>query len=368
MSDFEVPVVRIGAIVKHPNADTLSITEVEGCPVIIRTGDFKEGDLAIYLPVESLIPEGRIWVARFCSHLKFKHGLHRLKAVRLRGIFSMGMVVPIEALAVASGLSIPETLKVKELENALNHNVADQLGVVKYEEPEEVIQAQAVPYPKSRWEVFVSFIRGLFGLRRKAAPRPFPIYGVEHYRKNKRTLYEGEEIIVTEKIHGTNFAAGYIKGKFLVSSHKVLRKEDDSVYWRAARSYCLEERLKEFPGFVVYGEIFGPSIQDMGYDLRGADIELRLFDVYDTKTRRYLDEADFQAFCNATGQLRTPPLYRGPYDQEQVERLADGESQIASHFREGIVIKPVVTGARGRVALKLVGETYLLRKNGTERH
>ena len=42
MSEFSCPLVRIGAIQKHPNADSLSITEVDGCPVVFKTIDFKE--------------------------------------------------------------------------------------------------------------------------------------------------------------------------------------------------------------------------------------------------------------------------------------------------------------------------------------
>jgi hypothetical protein len=50
MSEWIVRVVEIGEVVKHPNADSLSITEVEGYPCIIRTGDFQTGDKAVYIP------------------------------------------------------------------------------------------------------------------------------------------------------------------------------------------------------------------------------------------------------------------------------------------------------------------------------
>jgi hypothetical protein len=55
MPEFSCPVVRVGPVTKHPNADSLSITEVDGCPVIIKTTDFKEGDLAVYVPIESVV-------------------------------------------------------------------------------------------------------------------------------------------------------------------------------------------------------------------------------------------------------------------------------------------------------------------------
>ena len=146
MSEHEVPVVRIGHIERHSNADSLSLTEIDGCPVVIRTTDFKEGDLAIYLPVESLIPEGKPWVKIHCSHLKFKaNGFHRLKAARLRGVFSMGMLVPFAALQGSHFLW------------KVGDDVAEELGVGYYEELEDIVQEPGKP--KTRWGRFKSWVR-----------------------------------------------------------------------------------------------------------------------------------------------------------------------------------------------------------------
>ena len=56
MSEFSCPVIELTAFRKHPNADTLSITEVDGCPVVFRTEEFKSGDLLVYIPVEAIVP------------------------------------------------------------------------------------------------------------------------------------------------------------------------------------------------------------------------------------------------------------------------------------------------------------------------
>ena len=57
MSQFSCPLIQIGKVGKHPNADTLSITTVDGGPVIFRTGDFAPGDYAVYIPVDAVVPE-----------------------------------------------------------------------------------------------------------------------------------------------------------------------------------------------------------------------------------------------------------------------------------------------------------------------
>lgn len=364
MSDFSCPLVRVGEIKKHPNADTLSITEVEGCPVIVRTTDFQEGSLAVYLPIESMIPEDRAWVKEFCSHLKFKNGFHRLKAVRLRGVFSMGMLVPSGALHESP------VWPTCHFDANLGNDVAGELGVVKYEEPDDEPEAivEGKPRKRSLWKRFRAWVRRLFGITPPAPkPRLMPVYEVLHYRKHKSMLVPGEEIVCTEKIHGSNAAVCFKDGQLWVSSHRVLRKvEDESIWWRAARIYHLDKALKDFPDHAFYGEVFGPDVQDMGYDIPAGQLGLRFFDVMDLTTRTFLDYDATDKLLRDLGLVPVPEVYRGPYDPDVVEKLADGKSTIASHFREGIVMRP--TKRPGRLAMKLVGETYLLRKGGTEKH
>ena len=98
MSEFFTNVVKIGPVLKHPNADQLEITNVYcdengfgGYPCIIKAGSFKQGDLAVYISVDALCPTAN----PVFSFLKRKNEEYaRIKAVRLRGIFSMGILVP----------------------------------------------------------------------------------------------------------------------------------------------------------------------------------------------------------------------------------------------------------------------------------
>jgi tRNA-binding EMAP/Myf-like protein len=365
MSDFSVDVVRIGTVQKHPNADKLSITEVEGCPVVFRTVDFKEGDAAVYIPIESLIPEGREWVKKHCSHLTFKRGVHRLKAVRLRKVFSMGMLVPADALQ--------DSTYAFKSNPIFGEDVAAELGIVKYEEPEDAPTAKPAA-PNTRWRRFRTWLAGFVPafLRRKPKARLMPVYEVSHYRKHKDVLTPGEEVVATEKIHGCNAAMCFTKGKLWVSSHRVLRRsEDDSIWWRAARDYNVAAALREFPDLAFYGEVFGPGVQDMPYEIPQGQLGLRFFDIYDMKEKRFLSYDEMLGVLHKAGLVEVPEVYRGPFVPEVLEPLSDGKSTIASHFREGIVIRPVMERRHprcGRLVLKLVGQEYLLRQNGTERH
>ena len=50
-------VVRVGEILPHPNADKLELTHVEGYQIVVGKGNFKTGDLAVYIQPDSVVPQ-----------------------------------------------------------------------------------------------------------------------------------------------------------------------------------------------------------------------------------------------------------------------------------------------------------------------
>jgi hypothetical protein len=170
MSDWLVHLVQVGKFGKHPNADTLSITQVYGQNVIFRTGGFQEGDLAVFLPPDSVLPTDP-------EHplLKDNPGLkpgHRVDAVRLRGIFSNGFMVPAKILFTEEELKdIP-----------VGTHVADRIGVTKYEDEGEKLSTRG---------------------DNERDPGYMPCYtDIEGWPKHRHVIPEGEEVVITEKIHG----------------------------------------------------------------------------------------------------------------------------------------------------------------------
>lgn len=78
MSEWKPEVVQVGEVVPHPNADALDITKVYDYPVVIRRGDFKPGDLAVYVPVDTVVPKDD-------PRWAFLEGHTRIKAKREDG-------------------------------------------------------------------------------------------------------------------------------------------------------------------------------------------------------------------------------------------------------------------------------------------
>jgi RNA ligase (TIGR02306 family) len=328
VTEFHVNVVRIGAINKHPNADTLSITHVHGgYPCIVRTGELAEGDLAVYIPVDSMVP---VDVPRF-SFLAPKGASitagdkTRIKAKRLRGIFSMGLLVPPDA------------------DWTQGMDVAERLGITKYEPTE------AEP-----------------DVADEADPGTMPPYtDIEGLRRWQDVFVTGEEVIATEKIHGENFRAMHDGTRLWVGSRtRIKRASTESKWWQAARSAGLEERLAQFPGIVVYGESHGYTGGfPYGSDKRAT--QLRIFDAMDSKTRTYFDVDAFFDLAGKIGVPTVPVLYRGPFTLEALTNLAEGQSTLdKTHVREGFVVRPVHErhdDRVGRVILKMHGEGFLVR-------
>lgn len=358
-SEFLVEVVRLDQIEKHPNADTLSIATVNGYPVIFKTGDFEPGDLAVYVPVDALVPTSR---PEFSFLKKGDAERHRIKAVRLRGVFSMGLLVPWYGGPFAEGDDVQEALQIE-----------------KWVPPSErtLEQTKAAGATKAQRD-----------------PGFMPVYGLDAFRRYSRALQPGEEVVITEKIHGCNARYAYRNGRLHVGSHRTYRGATPSpikdwlnraylkiltvlginhrahlfavagdVWWSTAQQYDLSNKLRNHPNLVVYGEIYGEGVQDLKYDSPSGR-RFRVFDILDIEAGKYYPHDQLVDFCALVELPMVPVLYRGPWRPELVE-LAEGPSTLANHLREGFVVKPVnerFDVRVGRVALKLVSESYLLRK------
>ena len=322
MSEFKVEVVQLGKIDKHPNADRLEMTVVNnGYPVISQAGLWKEGDLAVYVPVDAIVPvEQERWA--------FLTGHGRIRAKRLLGIFSMGLITK------------------PEPDWKIGQDVQAELGITKWE-PELDLHTTGDT---------------------EQDPGFLPVYDIEGLRKYPNVLKPGEEVVVTEKIHGANARFAFHRGRFWAASRTQFKKADaNSIWWRAAKTHELEKKLSQVPGFAIYGEVYG-QVQDLKYSVDPKDgVLFRAFDVRDITKSRWLDYKEAFSFLRALDIPMVPELYKGPWDMDRVKPLSEGNTKIGSmdHVREGIVIKPTIERydeTIGRVILKLHGEGFLLRK------
>lgn len=331
-TEHEVRVVRLGDIRKHENADTLGITEVDGRPVVVRLGEYQPGDLAVYVPIDSMVPTADHRFAFLAEkHRTDSGGRVRLRAARLRGVFSMGLLVRPNG-DMSEGDEVRERMRIGVWEPDMRFNLAPDA------EPD---------------------------------PGFLPVYDIESARKwAPVVLTDGEEVVLTEKVHGANGRFAWHRDRMWCASRTRFPRESDAdLWWAAARAHGLPERMREVcPSVAIYAEVYG-QVQDLRYGRK--DARLVAFDALHIPSRMWLDYDAFLALAGLLDLPTVPELYRGPWSPD-LAALAEGESPLAAqsgarHVREGWVLRPVrerVHDRLGRVILKRHGEGFLTRKDG----
>ena len=325
MSTFACEVVPIRNLRPHPNADTLSIVDVlDGFPCIVRTEEWARRDRGVYIPVDAVVPDA--------PEFAFLGGHRRIKAKKLRGIFSMGLLVE-----AREGWGIGD-------------DVTALLGVTKHD-PDQFTE------------------RGSLSTGGDDAPAPpclAPAYtDIESLRRYRHVLAPGEPIIATEKIHGANARYLIHDGALHCGSRTRWKREDErSIWWRAARQAEMAERLPA--GFVFYGEVYG-QVQDLRYGASGGEVRFRAFDVLEVVSGHYLDHVEAMRVCFEAGLEVAPVLYAGPYNFDALADIAERDSIVdgCGGIREGVVVRPIAERFHervGRVIFKLHSQRYLLRK------
>jgi len=371
-------------LLKHPDADKLSVVKVYNFTVVVNTADWQGVTQAAYAQPDSVMPDTpeyrflketgnlrkerqKLWddlqpdmesdlarldydeklralEARIDSNTKYL----RIAVRKLRGVISMGMLLP-----------APEGSKIGD-------DVAEIMGITHYEAPT---------------------MDEIEGSRRHAgddvAPAPpmiyAPMYDVESVYKYADCFDAGEPVYVSEKLDGQNARYVSTMGPYMKetspagavstvseytfhagSRKEWKKKEGNSNWWRVMETHpWIQEWMITNPERVMYGEVFG-WVAPLQYGAKQGQLFFRAFDILDGM--EYIDAEQFIA--EVPEEQRAPSLGVMPFDFEKLQALADGPSLIkgANHMREGIVIKPLKERKHwklGRVMLKMVSNAYL---------
>lgn len=299
----------------RPNADSLSLVRVfDHYICTVRTEDWKGRALGASCPPDSVMPD--------LPEYTFLQGRFRIKAKKLRGVVSQGLLIP-----------APEGALVED-------DLAEVLRIKHYDPP--------------IW----------FKLGEDGPPPPIagPYYDIENWFRYGNLIPAGTFVEISEKLHGTNFRATFQQDKLWVSARLPYRKPSaNRLYWQALDDNpWLLELAQSRPNAVFYGEIFG-CVQDLKYGAPNQRL-IRIFEVFENG--RFLDVEHRDAILPA--DRRPPVLYTGPYADRHVEEHLNGPSVFpgANNIVEGVVIRPHVemfNEGIGRVILKAVSPLYLER-------
>ena len=404
MSTFICPVVRVAEVIDHPGADRLSIVRLEGLGYLCISGKledgsprYRAGDWVVYIPSAAVLPEWLLKSMEFWNEETGKGTLagadgNRVKPLRLRGVFSEGLLYPASAnmvdpsdmtsdghfrlywqikLGDGGGEQELRIMHTEGMVDISGYDVSGILGIIKYEPPIPVAMAGEVAN-MSGHTVRFDFER------LESAPDIFE---------------PGEPVVATEKLHGTFcsiiFEPGLNhpemfgrNGEIIVHSKglgaqglafKNVPANDGNLYVRILKTLLdsgLEDHLVKFSqstdGFkkiALVGEIFGRGVQDLSY---GTDKPaFRVFDI--CVNDHYIKSATVSLLTKQWGLDMVPVVYDGPFDIAALEVVRDGKTMLGGgDIREGIVVRNA-KGARhpvhGRKICKLISPDYLIRKS-----
>ena len=370
---------RIAAINPIEGADRVELATVLGWRVMVRKGQFKVGDLGVYIEIDSKCPETETF-----AFLEPKHYAVKTQKYFKGTVLSQGLLMSLEDVGID-----PATAEEGQ-------GVTDRLGVTYYEPQDNVRKAPSVDKYKKmsqRHPKIFSKPWARWLMRREWGKRlMFVFFGRKKDKKNgwPEWVTKSDEIrcqnipwvvedkqpwVITEKIDGTSatysMKRGRRKNEFYVCSRNVVQEDesqqsyyDSNVYWEIAKKYNIEQvltdMLKKYANaewITIQGEIYGSGIQKRDYSLKGHDFAA--FNLVMSHTGRW-PTVDMKTELGLHNIPSVPVLntrYVLPDTVDELLDFAGGFSTLDDGMREGLVFR----SQDGQRSFKAVSNDYIIK-------
>jgi len=322
---------KITKLSAHPNADALEIVNVLGYQAVVPIGLHKEGDLVVYIQPDTVLPQDQEWAEEY-----IRYSPKRVKAVKLRGEFSEGVVAPLSKWKNFKELFFEQWATIeaspeywrKYYIDAIGKEVSELIGVTKYEPP--------LPANESA-------IGGLpYGLGKTDE---------ERFENMEDKIPYGEIVDLTLKVDGQSTTHGYYiaDDKYLLTGRRFEINQDEpnrySIHVPKVKDkiieYCKEHNLS----LAFRGESYGNGIQSSSVNPHSnLPHSLAFFSIYNLDERRYEHKGSphyFVNVCDKLGLERVPILEKDVVlTKELIEEYSKGIKKLpnGNHF-EGVVVQ-----------------------------
>lgn len=318
-------VVEIPELKKHPDADSLSVCEINGYPLVLRTEDWQGVKKAVHIPPENLVDVRR---PEF-SFLKKKEGRNYecVRVIKLRGQTSAGCLIPMPDDAI------------------VGHDMAKELGVIHDD-------------PEAKFETFSDQVKNPTGHLAYLSK-----YDIDAYHKMLKEFKEGELIWISAKKHGSSsrYVFSENEQKMFYGSRNQWRVKESLYGYPCVKYPQIEEFCKDNPGWVVYGEVFGMQGGQYNYGLPNGAKDWQCFDIL-KPDNTYVDFDEFLEICEKYNIPTVNILGVIPFDIDVIREFAEGpDPYCETTIREGCVVKPVYerkTQKGARAVFKVIGSGY----------
>ena len=376
-------VVTIDEVQPIPNYDKVEYARVGGWWVIVRKDQFKAGDLAIYIEIDSRVPEKEPFM--FLEKRNFK-----IKTLKMCKVISQGLLMsPSDfgwnAADLAVGDFLTEKLGITYADAEDNKRKAPSAD--KYKKMAQR-NGKLFSKPLFRWLMRRDWGKKLLFIfyGRKKDTRTWPAWVKktdEERCQNMPWLFSNnsdEEWIASEKIDGTSTTftmTGFgRKREFYICSRNVVFDKPDkkcyyetNVYTEMAEKYDIENKMasmldarKDVLDFItIQGETYGDSIQKRDYGLKEHKLMVfnLIFGFKNGEVKRFnpIEMTNFlEEYC-----IPCVPIidehFKLPKTCAELLQLAGGASKIDGEMREGLVFRSL----DGERSFKAVDQTFLLK-------
>ena len=356
-------------------ADAIEVAVVDGWKVVVKRDEFKIGDLAIYMEIDSWVPTE---LAPFLSKGKEPREYNgvkgeRLRTIKLRGQLSQGLLLP---MTVAFDWDAEESLwEYKEHPDAkseagdpIDHgdrleipltiwavyadegdDLTDALGIQKWEPvlPAQ-LQGQAAGMfptdliPKTDQERIQNCFREIERKARRnktekvwnAETQTLEEFTAVHPADFREPTYE-----VTLKLDGSSCTIFRWEGELRVASRNLELKINDENRDNTFVAMALKIGDSIPDGIAVQGEVMGPGIQGNREGFK--EHRFFVFDMFDIKKHEYIPPIMRRHVCETRGLEHVPVIHHSfiaPASVEEGLAIAEGPS-ITHKIREGLVWK-----------------------------
>lgn len=336
MSERQLATIRkIAALEPIEGADAIEVAVVDGWKVVVKKGEFTQGQLAVYFEIDSWMPTE---LAPFLSKGKEPREFEgvkgeRLRTVKLRGQISQGLLLPLEPTCANIESELFEGL-----------DVSEPLNINKWERP---MNAQ------------------LAGMARGNFPALVPKTDqarIQNLTRNFSKLQE-DTWSITEKLDGSS-CTFYLDlfGEFHVCSRNLdLKQTEGNTFWQLALQLDIEGimRRNSLSGMAIQGEMIGEGIQGNQYKTK---LDFYVYDMYNTSTGEYILPIQLESACKRLGLKHVPIIVSNTDIKEQtiesILQFAEGKSQLNGSEREGIVFK---SNTVHDLSFKAISNKWLLK-------
>jgi len=351
---------RIADVQPIEGADAIEVATIDGWKVVVKKDEFKVGDLAVYLEIDSWVPHE---LAPFLSkgqEPREYNGVkgERLRTIRLRGQVSQGLLLSPNTFGevVINFFNDSNRWAVGLVEDGdyvefifEGEDVTERLNIQKWEAliPAQLQGQAAGTFPTSLIpKTDQERIQNCFGEIQKRAKR----FATEKvWNAETQTLEEHPVVLpedfaeptyeVTMKLDGSSCTIFRWEDELRVCSRNLELKinEENADNTFVAMALKLADKVRH--GYALQGELMGPGIQ--GNREGFTEHKFFVFDIFDIEEHEYLPPYARRNHCQTMGLDHVPVLgedWTAPSSVEEGLAVAEGPS-INHKIREGLVWK-----------------------------